>query len=299
MHCIVVSAPLGDDTWRIRRSVEIIGYHQAERRARILIGMYLENRKCLGTENYFDVLHRGPVHCTLSPAWPPPQHADERMAGVTTCLLRELYEEAFEEDSGRLFQVKALTAWDEWRKIDHTSVVSVGEATGVRCDEICPSTRTDTLCDYVPFTTWRLGPFRERCSYLVVLEMQFDGHTYDDLLGRGTEFTVDGPTRVLARIREEDFARLPPNELENWTNRLDAFEKGLLLQGEGYDVVILAPPLADELQLCRWSGVSPAPIQPSNGRRFLTANEEFSIAFRNVATTGGPLDNRAFVQSSR
>jgi hypothetical protein len=271
------------------RSVEVLGFHHAEREVRILLGFYVEKKMEAGAENYLRLMHRGNVECFVQPAWPLPLHPDEVKYGSS--VLRDIYAENFQEQEhdNHLLHVKTLTAWDAripvaqphpvvpWSpKIEGDPVKDWGW-------KLMPETPALPLEQYVPFTTWLLGPFDEPAPYLITCAIRIAHKTYDELVESKPQFTVDGPERLLSRIKYDDVFRLADQERAEWEGRLAPFEQSHLLLGDGYDVIILNPPLADSVERLNGSiGIVPAPRQPGRerGERFMTADQAFNMTLR-------------------
>jgi hypothetical protein len=294
MLCIVLNAPYGTESWRMRRSVEVLGFHEQAREVHIQLGLYLENRYEQGP-NYLRMLHRGNVECFLQPAWPFPSHPDEALSGES--VLRDLYAPIFEDRGGTIMQVNTLTAWDSpvtYPTPQHA--VAWGPQTGIcvpgwgvpLVPEMNDSERASGR--YYPFTSWSLGPFAEQTSYLITCSLRVSGATYDELVHSKPHFGVDGPERLLRRIRYDDLYRLPDDARGLWERELEPFEQSSITNGEGYDVIVLRSPLADSVERLRGSiGVAAAPKQPlrRDGQqvadRFITSDQAFSMTLRYAA----------------
>jgi len=286
MHCVLLNSPCGDAYWRIHRSVEVLGYHEQE--VRILLALYLENLAPTGTENYLGMMHRGHVECKIVPAWPLPQHPDEVKAELRAkdSILRQLYEPAFTQIDGRLVQLKGLTTWDTWHSVKERRVIP--EKDGWKLTRSSEIPYMDSG-GWVPFTTWRIGPFTESAFYLITCVLGFTGETYRELVDRESDFTVDGPMRLLARVRD-DLLRLPQQDRARWVGELARFECSHLLPGDGYDVIILAPPLAEEVRTSGQIGIASAPLQPDRGSRhladrFIASDQRFSMVVEYAVET--------------
>ena len=277
----------------MRRSVEVLGFHKEQREVRILLGLYVENRFQSGHENFLGMMHRGNVECFVRPAWPFPEHPDEhaaksdgRLGGNVDGVLAQVYGQNFQERDGKIYQVNTMTAWDNYVPILNAeqpirwspfSDYGPGEW-GLPWS---PDVEAPPLDQWVPFTTWTLGPFTEAASYLITVMLRISGQTYSTLVAREPEFTVDGPERLLSRINYEDLICLRDHERSPWKKRLAPFENSHLLLGEGYDVIVLHSPLADKVQsLGGGIGITPAPRQPSTGDRYVTANQAFCMTLR-------------------
>jgi hypothetical protein len=288
MHCVLLNSPCGDGYWRLHRSVEVLGYHEQE--VQILLALYLENLAPDGMENYLSMLHRGRVECNFVPAWPLPQHPDEAMAGhrAKDCVLRQLYESAFTRQGGTLTQRKGLTKWDTWHSVAERRVIPKLENRDDRETWQMSESRCSETGSWVPFTTWRLGPFKESAFYLVTCALRFTGETYNELVDRKRNFTIDGPLRLLTRLKCEDLLRLSARERTKWASELSRFEDSHLLLGDEYDVIILVPPLAEQVRTYGQIDIASAPLQPARGRqkiaeRFITSDHRFSMALEFAA----------------
>jgi hypothetical protein len=296
MHCIVLSAPLGRHTWELRRSIEVIGYHRKEEEVRILLLLYAENKLPIEEgENCLWMMHRGNLECCWKPSWPLPLHRDEEDACVlpNSSILMRLYGEAFDEkrseDSERqkhLFRVNRLSQWDSWEKVESEIVHRWQPSCGLpmaadRSGEIfmAPQFPVPTLEEDVPFTSWRIGNFTEPGLFLITFALRFSGETYKRLVSQQPQFTVDGPQRLLTRTKYEVLNR---EDREIWSEQLALFEREPVLPTRGYDVIVLNPPFADEIETFAPSGMAQAPRQPESsdallGNRFITLNHEFTM----------------------
>lgn len=297
MHCVLLSSPFGAQSWHMRRSVEMLGYHKEEMVVRALVTVGLENR-LEGTPNFLRILHRGKVNAYLRPAWKLPAHPDElahwERAGTPAdsparqTVLNKLYRAAF-DDTNVLCQKLKLTGWDEYQRIEPVPVMPCKP--NLSLEQITPTERGWSMlpefCSsneaHIPFTIWTLGPFTEPGLHLIAFELEFSAETYRELV-KGDEFTVDGPQRLVARIKQDDLSRLPEPKRGCWQERLAPFETGHLV-GESYDVIILRPPFADLVESLGGCGIALAPLQPmckgtAVGDRFMTVDQAFTMAFR-------------------
>jgi hypothetical protein len=290
MLCILLNSPQGAGTWRMRRSVEVLAFHEAKEEVEILFGLYVENRLASGTPNFLGIMHRGNVECFLQPAWPLPLHPAEARNRLSKGVFQEIYGDLFRDIGGRPRQVSTLTAWDGELFLDAEKQV---EPIVWPPEELRRGEKTEfgwpfpsegcskPLGRYIPFTTWKLGPFIEATSYLITFVLRITGETYRKLVDRDNEFTVDGPERLLSRITYDDLYRLPQEERALWHERLERFRSSLLLMGEGYDVIILHAPYSDAVEPLNGSlAIGQAPKQPPHADRFVTANQGFSMALR-------------------
>lgn len=293
MHCIVLSAPRGRDTWKLRRSVEIIGYHRDREEVEILFLLYAENKLPVEEgENCLCMMHRGNVECRWKPSWPLPYHRDEETAGRRdgVSIAASLYEPAFELQYGELSRVRTLRPWDSWETITPHVVHRWHAASDKR--KLDPQGPRRPLDEYIPFTSWEIGNFTEPGLYLMSFALRFKGETYKRLVGRQPQFTIDGPERLLTRAKYEILNR---EDREVWSEKLALFERGTVFSEKGYDVIILNPPLADKIDTFTPSGMAQAPLQPKSGgrllgTRFITLSHEFTIRGQYATQTDGVRD---------
>jgi len=281
--CVVLNAPNGNRTWRMRRSVEMLSFHQAKKHVRVLLGFFLKN---CAPDNFLGVMHQGEVDLYVHPAWPLPHHPNEDDA--ERGILEELYGGLFSEAAAKssrsdtvLHQQSTLTAWDKLVRVEQPQTLHAWRPFDGLVQRLEPEPRPSE--SYVPFTTWRLGPFKELTSYLITVELRIGGETYKRLVERETQFTVDGPERLLSTFRYMELPRVPQRQRAAWSERLAAFENQKLLLGEGYDIIVLRPPFGDAVEFLRGGlGIAPAGLQPSNntGLRFTTVDQAFSIGLR-------------------
>jgi hypothetical protein len=238
MHCISVSSPSGQATWRIRQSVEVLGYHRKERRVSILF-LLLALNTLRDAPNDLRVLHRGRVRCTQVPAWPVPSHADESDA---VNALSSVYGSLFTVQNGDVVCSNSLTTENSG---EHAQRVIPVHRQAVRTP-LAPDFEPPAGDGYVPFTTWTVHVEHEGL-YLAAFELEFSGETYDHLLASDQPFTIDGPDRLLARIEYIDLASLIPDERGLWTERLAPFtDLAQRVPCEKYDIIVLSPPYADQ-----------------------------------------------------
>jgi hypothetical protein len=288
MHCIVLSSPKGSGTWRIHRSVEILGYHHAERRVSILFALLAENL-LEGLPNSLRFLHRGKLDCHVVSAWPLPKHPDEKPSAEG--VLSNVYGHLFQMADGRVLGVTKLTAWDSEEPLtseERVPILNWAETPGLlpageQRHRWPPDPPPPDASGHVPFTTWTLSPFNEKGFYLVSFELQFEGATYARLLhAHPVVFTVDGPERLLGRIEYEDMVEVGRAEVDSWLQRLGDFKDSSKRPPcLSYDVIILGPKYGDEVRRAEHycaNGIYLAPRQPSVGaERFLTADQFFTL----------------------
>lgn len=284
MICIVLREVHGANSWRGRRSVEIIGHHDTEEEVHILLALYMENLLDSGIDNYLEVLHPGNVKGELvQQPWPFPPHPDE-VHERESSIFSSIYEKAFKfyKKNGELYQTNGLSAWDSWCKTEKERVTiwpmeekSLKEKyKGFR--RLYPAGDEES---FAPFTSWELGPFTKKGPVLIAFNIFLSGETYRELVTRERVFTVDGPERLLSRIAYGYIPRLDMGEQGKWGNRLKPF-RNYIRSFESYDVVLLGRNVADEVKVVQSSWVSEAPLQLASrdvGVRYLTANSSFTL----------------------
>jgi hypothetical protein len=282
-----MSSPEGKDSWKIHRSIEVLGYHGAERCVRVLVVLLAENQLSDKT-NKLNILHRGNVTCHILKPWPLPRHMDEDQTAEKG-ILEQYYAAAFKEYSSRLFRTDILKAWDQWEISPEPQEVipwSPLEAQGCNIQEgnfLAPVEPYRINHAHIPFTSWTLEPFNRKALYLISFQLEFSGETYGRLIEHDGNFSVDGPERLLNFIESEDLADLEDRELAEWSGQLADFADCSKRVGSVcYDVIIVNPPFADAVsaadEWCRkW--IYPAPKQNSPmATRFVTTSQWFTIA---------------------
>jgi len=286
MHCIVLSSPTDKKNWKVYRSIEVLAYHRGwAGYVRILFGLMLENR-LKGQPNFLRLLHCGNVALTLKKSWPLPPHDD----APDSTFIQSFYGQAFKEDAGQVLQVRNLSPWDEWMEEEPTPVlvwpdqeaIDKGMSPG---REITPEGTTTQECESPPFTVWQLGPFSQVGLHLVTFSLTFSGETYRRLVEANDSFSVDGPERLLDRIRYFDLAEADMRYRPEWDKLLaDFLDPQKRLTSEAYDVVILGPPFADRttrVSDALRNGIHTAPLGLEGpGDRFITTSEYFSLPLR-------------------
>jgi hypothetical protein len=300
--CILINGD--DDIFRVRRVVEMIGFHRREERVRILIAIYVQ--KIRETPSDLHILHEGNVQCSAVPAWPFQKHPDEFLANHQKSMFSYIYEAAFKKEEGVVKQVQGLTAYDSWLPLSkHESVnfwpsldaFDSKRSIPVQRVESVHATRPPMDCpetDFVPFSIWRLGPLKEMGPYLIALNLEFSGETFDRLVGSQSTFAVEGPRRLLQSLQFCTLAKLPRQVAAEWEHKLNPFSH-YLPAGEGYDVILLGPPFADPVEPQCLAGMMQAPVQIktegrnpfSKVRRFITGNLDFflNLKFKRQATS--------------
>jgi len=278
--------------------VEIIGYHATDRTIKILLALIVENMAENGVKNDLRLMHAGTPDCFVVPPWPLPKHPDEEPDSKG--ILDQLFGHAFESGSGGLKRTKGLTSWDECHPIPETPIVtfqSGGDHNPLLGGSfVMPEQGIPTDGRVAPFTVWKFGPFTQKAAHLITLGLRFAGSSCDQLLGPGqVEFTVDGPLRLVTRIKLEDLSDFSSETRRAWVDRITPFEEANhLLMGEGYDVIILREPLADRVELVGEIGIARAAKQPVQrgvqiADRFVTTHRHFSILARLAERTAEEL----------
>jgi hypothetical protein len=282
MHCIVISSPSGTDSWRIHRSIEILAYRRREQRVTILFTLLAENR-LPDRPNALRLLHRGKVTCRLIPPWPLPRHPFESKSAKG--ILEKVYGQAFQRSENGLSRVRALTSRDSWNDISPTPVFLGPEDKNnalTSQNVVPPEVEVLDSSGYIAFTTWQLEPFTQQGLYLLSFTLEFSGETYRKLVESEPTFTIDGPMRLLARIEYSDLDRSDKNTYEISRKHLADFKNPRrIINCESYDVIILGPPLGDQVEIDEIAcpvGICSAPLQPNgNAQRFLTDNQFFTL----------------------
>jgi hypothetical protein len=300
MHCIVLGAPRGKDSWELRRSIELLGFHRENEEVRILFLLYGKNKLPIEEgENCLLMMHRGDVQCWWQPSWPLPLHWDEEDAGIEPdcSILMKLYGEAFElgsEHPKHLSRVNRLSQWDSWEDVEpevvHRWQPSCGVTVGRNVDEkifVPPHFPVLSLDEDVPFTSWKIGNFTKPGLFLMTFALKFSGESYRRLVTQQSQFTIDGPERLLTRTKYEVLNR---EDRDIWTEQLSLFEREPVLSERGYDVILLGSPLADRIETIAPSGMAQAPRQAeSNGeplaKRFITLSHDFTMLAQYINQT--------------
>ena len=286
MLCIAVRGVEGSGCWRGWRSVEILGYH--EDKVEILFLLYLENLANDGEPNWLEVLHPGnTTHELIDRPWPFPNHVDEPEPpkfkdGMPKNVLGSIYGKAFEKrgDSERLCHVAGLTAWDSWYVDPERAPVTIWPAeeridTAEAMRKVFPLSQGD---GFVPFTVFRLGPFRRKGLTLLAFKLRLSGETFEKLVEGDKVFTVDGPDTLLLRIKRNYIPDMPGRP--EWFRQIAQFGQYIGV-GESYDVILLSSRSCQEIVKVRECGIVEAPLQPQPrtlGVRYITANSRFCLS---------------------
>jgi hypothetical protein len=280
--CILLRGDNGEDSWRGRRCVEILGYHYKAKEKHMLFLLHLENLK---TNNYLDLLHTG--NTTLEVVAPSLslQHQDEP---TRSHILKSVYGKAFEYSGAgsELWQKKGLSPWDSlytikkervtiWPKADPTATLESFEI-------VYPENLEHN--NFVPFTIWRLGPFTKKGAVAIALKLTFEGDSYDKIvLDQPHLFSVDGPEPLLSTISHSYIPFHLDKDVQQKAKEWLGKFRNYMSFSEGYDVIIIKPPYADKVIPLKLSSIVRAPIQPKPAGvadRFITANPWFTMTLR-------------------
>lgn len=273
MHCVSLSSSLGNAAWRIARSVEVLGYHRDRGRVSILYVLLAKNLNS-DRPNSLHLLHRGRVEARIVPAWPLPPHPDEKRANAVSGPLASLF---LRRDGEILLTDEALAGLEPDLQRGPTFVCS---SSGPKVLE--PNFALPDGGSHVPFTTWTIDVDRPGW-HLIAVELAFDGETYSRLLPPGQVFTVDGPERLLARIRYLDLSGLSVDDHRRWGDRLAPFMRPEQKVSPGrYDIVVLGPPCADPISPVDGYGASAVYEVADASRcepqlRYRAVDESFSL----------------------
>lgn len=296
MHCVLLH---GDRGWELRRSIEVLGYYQSKREVVILKVLSVKASPDLKpSRRVLRMMHRGNVECFGVQCGPSASHPYETTTPSGESVWWSVYRKGFEdtefhEKPGKLIRVKELSAWDTW--YDEPRETNLWPESVTPSQDpfdpsrlIKPDTSTAPPAQYVPFTAWTLGPFKNNGEYLITLLLRFTGATYERLLGDGSRFSVDGPNRLLDAVEFSDLPSVAADELPSWQEQFTPF-RSYLAANLGYDVILLNPPGADCVTVQASSGIMPGPFQPSadRARRFITAHRSFQLVL-GYASQGAP-----------
>jgi len=290
MMCIVLRGAIDNESWRGRRSVEMLAYHREQKRVDILFILHLEN---LRKNNLLRILHPGNVKGELiRRPWPLPRHPNEPRNEQT--ILESVYRDVFcfNDKEKSLYQSNGLTAWDSYFTNGGKEPViawpsgDVDPAKG----KMTKVFQKDNDRKFAPFSEFQLGPFTKVGPILIAFRLCFKGESYDRLLGTSPVFTVDGPESLLIRVRREYILPLPEEARNNWQERMSAFEQFIGF-GESYDVIVIKEPFATRTTSVWKNGIVEAPIQPSKdvAERYITAYPRFVLALRYAPITITPM----------
>jgi hypothetical protein len=271
--CIVISAPKGASSWRIRRFVELIGQKRELEEFEVLFGVYAVNNEPDGQPNHFKMLHPGNVSCEEIQAWPLPRHPDEPEGGKG--IFEEIYGKAFEVSGEELYQKETLTGWDSWKEIKREPVCTLKDSSNP--SRVAKDFETGAPRTYVPFTSWTVGPFTIRGSHLLAFRLKLAGESYDRVLRPygGDDFRINGPEQVYGQLKFSELTALAAEEREVWESRLSPFDHDRLSSNEGYDVLLLKT--TETIDIDSLVGATEAPIQPQDADRFISAHQSFRL----------------------
>jgi len=148
--------------------------------------------------------------------------------------------------------------------------------------------------DFAPFTSWRIGPFRKKGPVLMSLEIKLVGESYRELVAQGRTFSIDGPERLLSRIKYSYIPCLAKEQQCLWKKECNKF-RNYFNTGQSYDIVLLGKNFADEVKILEKSGVTEAPLQLSSkdiGMRYITDDSNFTMTLKYIKSFINQTDNR-------
>jgi hypothetical protein len=238
MQCLVWSSPRKDD-WELAQSVEILSYLDDERKVNIL---YLLLAKKKGDDpNTLGFIHRGRTKCRLLQPWPIQRHPNEKTESYP--ILQKLYGKYFEDrgvgNGGDLVIKKIRINSDQWEDLDKPEVV-IPYPIGDLSSSIEMIKPRDQGYEHIPFSEGTLKGFEKSGYYLLCISFSFCGETYDRLIRESDPFTVDGPSRLLSRIKYYDLARIPSEDRKYWDEHLQPYEDpSKSLPCRFYDIILL------------------------------------------------------------
>jgi hypothetical protein len=267
------------DEWEGYRTVEILGWHQKEKEVLFLI--HLRNNK---VNNPLKILHPGNVRCKiadLSNGFPLHQDEIERGVKQDDCILKKIYGGllSFNKEKGTFHREKTITAWDSLREANTKhDIIKIYKGN----DDLIKD-RFDFAEEtkFKPFSTWELESFEDTGEYLIALYITVNKASYAEFVEKGSFFVVDGPKRLLDRIKYWHIPNLAPDKQEKWRNKLSEFEECLPFN-ESYDVVTLGEPLADRV-IADMDGstlITEGVLGLTSGRpfkRYITADSSFKL----------------------
>lgn len=259
MMCIVLSGESGSEFWAGNRSVEVLAYHHAEKTVKILFLLLLDNKK---PGNYLKMLHPGNSHCDLIEPWDKekgpwdlqkekglPYHVTEDDDGLVESVLESVYGRMFEydEDKGKLYQKEELNPYESFFCLETKREVAIwpNDEEGVTYESGIEEVRGtgDNRKPFVPFTTWKLGPFSKTGLVLVAFRLSLQGESYEKFVAGREYFPVEGPGRLRSNLKHEFIPRCMEGEKEqeDWQDQLKTFSDHISFR-RSYDVIILRKP---------------------------------------------------------
>ena len=286
--------------WHGVRSVETLAFNRADKRVSILFLLLIENDR---PGSYLRVLHPGSSRCELVEPWDGdvigtlPYHRDggEEEEDGRPSVLQQVYERMFHyvPEEGKLYQVEALNPHESWYGLEVKRRVKIwpqeDECLWTDAEKrqggIQVVDGPDRPDEFVPFTTWKLGPFKEAGLTLLSFSIAFDRRNYDVLVGDREYFSVDGPMRLRSKIKRDCIPLMPPETQKRWYKSLEFFNTWIAFQGN-YDIMIRTTPEADgsyvEVDECGSCMVVEAaedrqPQPGSCARRYVTIDEDFKL----------------------
>lgn len=256
MMCIVLRGEKGNALWEGLRSVEVLAYHPSEKKVEILFLLFLDNK---AEDNYLEMLHPGNSHCELVKPWDKeespwdenkekglPYHIDENEEDFGQSILESIYGRMFryEEEEVQLYQKEQLNPNESFFDLEVEKEVTIwpddeglSYASGI---EELYGTEKDKK-RFIPFTSWKLGPFSKAGLALVAFKIVMQGESYDKIVGGREYFPVYGPARLRSKIKHDFIPFYMGTEQAKWQKQLKGFEDHISFR-RSYDVIVLKRP---------------------------------------------------------
>lgn len=247
--CTIIQGDDHGQSWRGHRSVEALAFDRGQRKVAILFLLLMENLK---PRNYLRMLHPGNSSCRMVRAWTGddigtlPYHPwEDELAGNS--VLDQIYHKLFRyrRASKELYQVRALNPFESIyglktpRKVvvwPHDDNAHWRPEEGLM-DGMERFIGSDDEDAFVPFTAWRLGPFVQTGLVLVSFHLWFEAANFDQLVTDREYFSVDGPSRLMSRIKYDCIPVMAAGEQRGWRQDLTFFEDHIDFE-RNYDIVI-------------------------------------------------------------
>jgi hypothetical protein len=284
MLCIIVRSALQKTDWRGRKMGETLGFHFKKKTVNVQTTFYLSNNLPDSEENYLYILHPGNVDFELITDTPFPPHRDEKDYN----LLESLYSQSCKYDpvTKKLIQVRALSSWDDWQdysKEEFERVNWPGDLENkppIVARKSFPDENLISINKFSPFSICKVGPFTKNGAVLFSLNIRLNMESFIELVDRGATFTIDGPQRMLSRIKHCYIPKIDDSDFRNvCINELSKFED-FLKAAAGYDIVVLGEKFADLPVEIDKSYIEEALIQLPRrdyGVRYITNNCNFTM----------------------
>ena len=247
MMCIVMRGANGSASWEGHRSVEVLSHHHSKKTVKILFLLLLYNKS---ENNYIEMLHPGNSHCELVKPWDREKglsyHFDETEDFVEPSILDSVYSRMFkyDETEDKLYQQQELNPNESWFGLEEKKEVKIwpndNKVSYINFIEELYGTEKNKVI-FIPFTSWKMGPFQKTGLYLVTFRILLQGRSFETLVGGREYFPVYGPGRLRSKIRHDFIPLLMGDKQEEWQNRLEMYEDHISFQ-RSYDVIILKKP---------------------------------------------------------